>query len=193
MAATAVASGTPIRNAPDHASSTRPTSADRTLHDLDIQDHVSASLLVARLQAGARQHPLAEALVEYGKLQRTNHALRWFTDQGFRRRIGRQLNRGESLNALRRYLFFAQGAEIPHAGHEDQTSQAHCHTLATNAGILWTTTYLGHAIDDATEPVPDAVIAHLSPARHEHINPYGTYTFNLDSLRNPARRALRAR
>ena len=47
--------------------------------------------------------------------------------------------------------------------------------------------------NDATEPVPDAVIAHLSPARHEHINPYGTYTFNLDSLRNPARRALRAR
>lgn len=67
--------------------------------------YVSASLLVARLQAGAHQHPLAKALIEYGKLQHTNHALRWLTDQGFRRRIGRQLNRGESLNALRRYRF----------------------------------------------------------------------------------------
>ena len=63
-----------------------------------------------------RQHPLAEALVEYGKLQRTNHALRWFTDQGFRRRIGRQLNRGESLNALRRYLFFGACAGTWGAG-----------------------------------------------------------------------------
>lgn len=71
--------------------------------------------------------------------------------------------------------------------------QAHCHTLVTNACILWTTTYLGHAIDDAPEPVPNEVIAHLSPARREHINPYGTYTFNLDTIRQPIRRELRAR
>src|SRR5205823_3918406 len=45
--------------------------------------HVSASLLVARLQAGSRQHPLAKALVEHGKLLRTLHALRWFTDEAF--------------------------------------------------------------------------------------------------------------
>ena len=48
---------------------------------------------MARLQAAARQHPLAKALVEYGKLLRTLHALRWFTDEAFRRRIGRQLTR----------------------------------------------------------------------------------------------------
>ena len=53
--------------------------------------HVSAVLLIARLQAGTRQHPLAKSLIEYGKLQRTNHALRWFTDEAFRRRIGHQL------------------------------------------------------------------------------------------------------
>jgi TnpA family transposase len=155
--------------------------------------HVSASLLVARLQACARQHPLAKALIEYGKLQRTNHALRWFTDQAFRRRIGRQLNRGESLNALRRYLFFAQDAEITHANHHDQTTEAHCHTLAVNACILWTTTYLGHTVDDTPDPVPDDVIAHLSPARYHHIKPYGTYTFNDDALRHPNQRALRPR
>ncbi len=51
--------------------------------------YVSASLLVTRLQAGSRQHPLAKALLEYGKLMRTLHALRWFTDEAFRRRIGR--------------------------------------------------------------------------------------------------------
>ena len=153
--------------------------------------HVSASLLVARLQAGARQHPLAKALIEYGKLQRTNHALRWLTDQAFRRRIGRQLNRGESLNGLRRYLFFAQQAEIIHRHHEDQTMQAHCHTLATNACVLWTTQYLGHAIDDTDEVVPEEVIAHLSPARFDHINPYGTYTFNEEALRHRPHRPLR--
>jgi TnpA family transposase len=34
--------------------------------------------------------------LEYGKLLRILHALRWFTDEAFRRRIGRQLNRGET-------------------------------------------------------------------------------------------------
>jgi hypothetical protein len=40
--------------------------------------------------------PLAKALVEYGKLLQTLYALRWFTDEAFRRRISRQLNRGEA-------------------------------------------------------------------------------------------------
>ena len=155
--------------------------------------HTSASLLIARLQAGARQHPLAKALIEYGKLQRTNHALRWFTDEAFRRRIGRQLNRGESLNALRRYIFFAQQAEISHRHHDDQTTQALCHTLVVNACVLWTTIYLQKVIDDEPEAVPDDVIAHLSPAQHDHINPYGTYNFNLDTIRQPPQRPLKPR
>ena len=156
--------------------------------------HVSASLLITRLQAGSRQHPLAKALIEYGKIQRTNHALRWFTDEGFRRRIGRQLNRGESLNGLRRYLFFANRGEIIHQRQEDQTTQAHCHTLLTNACILWTTLYLGHAVTahrNEGHRIEDHHLAHISPARFEHINPYGTYTFNVeDILQQPEHRPL---
>ena len=147
--------------------------------------HVSAALLIARLQAGTRQHPLAKALIEYGKLQRTNHALRWFTDEAFRRRIGRQLNRGESLNGLRRFLFFANRGEISHQHREDQTTQAHCHTLLTNACILWTTIYLGHAItahQNQGHTVEDQHLAHISPARFQHINPYGTYNLNVEAV-----------
>ncbi|MGF1598933.1 MAG: Tn3 family transposase [Acidimicrobiales bacterium] len=81
----------------------------------------------------------------------------------------------------------------PHAGHEDQTTQALCHTLVVNACVLWTTTYLAHALADTDQPVPDEVIAHLSPARHQHINPYGTYTFNDEAHRRPAHRPLRPR
>ena len=147
--------------------------------------HVSASLLITRLQAGSRQHPLAKALIEYGKLQRTNHALRWFTDEAFRRRISRQLNRGESLNGLRRYLFFANRGEIIHQRQEDQTTQAHCHTLLTNASILWTTLYLGHAVTahrNEGHHIEEHHLAHISPARFKHINPYGTYTFNVQDI-----------
>ena len=98
--------------------------------------HVSASLLTGKLQAGARQHPLAKALLEHGKLLRTVHAVRWFAEEVFRRRIGRQLNRGESVNDLRRHLWVAQRGNVHHRHHDDQTMQAHCHTLLTNACIL---------------------------------------------------------
>ena len=75
-------------------------------------------------------------MLEYGKLLRTLHALRWFTDEAFRRRIGRQLNRGEALNDLRRFIFFANRGTARYSDHEDQTTQAHCHTLVVNTCIL---------------------------------------------------------
>ena len=158
------------------------------------QGHVSAALLVARLQAGSRQHPLAKALLEYGKLLRTLHALRWFTDEAFRRRIGRQLNRGEALNDLRRFIFFANRGAVRYPHHDDQTTQAHCHTLVVNACILSTTGYLQDAVDAQRadgHPVSDEVIAHLSPAHFEAINPYGTLTFDVAGVLKRSRRSLR--
>ena len=70
---------------------------------------------------------------------RTLHALSWFTDEAFRRRIGRQLNRGEALNDLRRFICFARRGAVRYTHHDDQTTQAHCHPLVVNACILSTT------------------------------------------------------
>jgi TnpA family transposase len=153
---------------------------------------VSAALLISRLQAGARQHPLSKALIEYGKLIRTLHSLRWFTDETFRRRIGRQLNKGEAMNELRQQIAFAHGQTIWHRHHEDQTMQAHCLTLVTNACILSTTRYLQDAIDNeraAGRTIHDDSLPHVSPARWQSINFYGTYDFDTDAV--PERHPLR--
>jgi TnpA family transposase len=163
--------------------------------------YVSASLLVARLQAGSRQHPLAKALLEYGKLLRTLHALRWFTDEAFRRRIGRQLNRGESLNDLRRFIAFANAGKEKYRHHEDQTTQAHCLTLVVNICVLSTTWYIQDAISaeetDGHE-VSDEAIGYLSPAHFEAINPYGTHHIDVAGVigrghRRPLRVPKRAK
>ena len=45
-------------------------------------------------------------------------------DEAFRRRIGRQLNLGESLNDLRRFIFFAHRGKVRYPRHDDQTTQA---------------------------------------------------------------------
>lgn len=123
-------------------------------------------------------------------LLRTVHTLRWYSDIEHRRRMQRQLNRGEALHDLRRFIAFAHAGEVRHRHHDDQTTQAHCHTLVVNACVLWTTTYLQHALDD--QPVlAHTVLAHTSPARYAHINPYGTYTIDIPAVLAQPHRPLR--
>ncbi len=64
--------------------------------------HATASLLVGKLSASGRQNTLATALKEYGAVRRTVYAARYLSDPDYRRKISRQLNKGESLHALRR-------------------------------------------------------------------------------------------
>jgi TnpA family transposase len=71
-------------------------------------------LLLARLQAGSRRNPLARALQEYGRLIKTNFVLASLEDQQLRSRIGRQLNKGDQLHALRRFLFYANEGHVRH-------------------------------------------------------------------------------
>ena len=61
--------------------------------------------------------------------------------------------------------------------------------------MLWTTTYLADARDAFRadgHDVDDEIAAHLTPAQHDHINFYGTYSFDLDAeLRREGHRPLR--
>jgi hypothetical protein len=75
-------------------------------------------------QATGRQNALAAALKEYGALRRTIYAAKYLSDPDYRRRIARQLNKGESLHALRRDLLYAHEGMIrrPPPRGPDRTS-----------------------------------------------------------------------
>jgi len=158
--------------------------------------HTTASLLIAKLHASSRQSTLAKALHEYGRLVRTIYICRYVADEELRRRVRRQLNKGESLHALRRDLFFAHQGHVRRRHLDDQIDQALCLTLVTNAAVLWTTTYLADALDAMRAegfPFTDEFAAHLTPAQHDHINFYGTYSFDIDAeLRRQGHRPLRS-
>jgi len=65
------------------------------------------------------QRPLALAR-EYRALVRlikTNFVLDWLADQELRARVGRQLNKGEQLHALRRAIFYANEGRAPKRSH----------------------------------------------------------------------------
>jgi len=158
--------------------------------------HTTASLLIAKLHASSRQNSLARALQEYGRLVRTIYLCRYVADEELRRRVRRQLNKGESLHALRRDLCFAHQGHVRRRHLDDQVDQALCLTLVTNTAVLWTTTYIGDALDALRAdgyPVTDEHAAHLTPAQHDHNNLYGTYSFDLETeLRREGHRPLRS-
>ncbi|MFI9848092.1 Tn3 family transposase [Nonomuraea sp. NPDC051941] len=127
---------------------------------------------------------LAAALKEWGMLRRTLHAAKYLSDPAYRRRIARQLNKGESLHALRRDLHYAQQGAVTKPALADQTDQAWCLTVLTNAVITWTTEYYSLAVRQlraAGRDVPDELLAHISPAHSENVNFFGVITVDVEA------------
>ena len=130
-----------------------------------------------------RQLP-PSAIKEYGALRRTVYTARYLADETYRRRIGRQLNKGENLHALKRSLAYANEGALRRRHHELQTEQMWCLTIAANAVVTWTSEYNGLAVTAlrrAGRDIDDAVAGpHLAdPSRERPL------------LRHPLRRRRR--
>jgi len=147
---------------------------------------VTASLFVQKLQAYPQQNALAVALQEYGRLVRTLHIMRWYAYPEERRRILRQLNKGEALHDLRAALMIANKGTLRHPRGEVLAHQASCLNLVTNAVIIWNTVYMAAVVEQLKQegyPVHDSDLAHVWPTRYAHVNVYGKYHFNIEEAR----------
>src|ERR1041385_7242853 len=109
--------------------------------------HVTASLLVQKLQAYPQKNALALALQEYGRLARTLHVLQWYANTDDRRRVLRQLNKGEALHDLRAYLMLVNKGQLRRKRGEELVHQANYLNLVTNAVILWNTVYIAAVVN----------------------------------------------
>lgn len=142
--------------------------------------YVTASLFISKLQAYPRQHSLTYVLQQYGRLIKTNFILRYLLSQPLRRKIHVQLNKGERLHALRVFLWFGGDGLIRRKQEEAQQEVVGALNLVTNLVVLWNTVYLQQVIEtlrvEGVE-VRDEDLVHLSPARFEHLNRLGKYTF----------------
>jgi len=153
---------------------------------------ITASLLMGKLQSFSEPNRLLQAFQEYGRLIKTIFILRYLNNEDYRRQINRQLNRGESIHSLRRFLMFARQGELWKHRAEELENQSSCLTLVTNSIILWNMIYMTAVLDYLKRegyPVSEEDIAHLSPARFDHINTYGKYRFNV--AENQDRQGLR--
>jgi TnpA family transposase len=144
---------------------------------------VTASTLISKLHAFPRQHQLTHLLQEYGRLVKTIF-IHYLEDEAYRRRILSQLNKSESVHRLRRFLFFDNQGQLRKRQQDDLVNQAGCLNLLSNAIIVWNTVYLQAALTELARqgyPVEPGEVAHLSPLRFEHINPYGKFQFDFST------------
>jgi TnpA family transposase len=159
------------------------------------QGWVTASLIIQKLQAFPRKHPLTRALQEYGRLIKTIHILRWYADETNRRRLNRQINKGEALHSLRSHLCYANQGEIREQQDEQLHNQVGCLNLVTNAVIVWNSVYIEKVVEQLMQEGQfpgDEELKHIWPTRHAHINVYGRYHFNPEQVgKKQQLRALR--
>src|SRR5439155_22283745 len=97
---------------------------------------VTASLFVQKLQAFPQQGVLTRSLQEYGRLLHTLYILRWYDDEAGRRRINRQLNKGEALHSLRSAISIANKGRLRRKQAGGFTSQAGRSNLVTNCALM---------------------------------------------------------
>lgn len=97
----------------------------------------TASQIFKRLSSYSYQHPLYQALKEYGRLIKTQFLLHYLDDVELRQAIERQLNVVELTHRFSKAIFFGDNQEFRAETKEEQEVIAGCKQLIQNAIVLW--------------------------------------------------------
>ena len=157
---------------------------------------VPATGIMRTLQVREKATPLALAVAEIGRIDKTIHTLNFIDDESRRRRTLVQLNLGEGRHGLARDIFHGKRGELYQRYREGQEDQLNALGLVVNVVVLWNTIYMDAVLTQLRKegyPVLDDDVARLSPFGHEHINMLGRYSFAIhDSVARGELRPLRS-
>ncbi|MBY0519120.1 MAG: Tn3 family transposase [Sphingomonas sp.] len=139
---------------------------------------VPPSQILRKLASYPRQHELAVAMREVGRVERSLFMIDWILDAGMQRQTQIGLNKGEAHHALKRAISFHRRGEIRDRSGEGQHYRIAGMNLLAACIIFWNATKLGEVVAQRTasgNPVPPELLAHVSPLGWEHINLTGEY------------------
>ena len=136
------------------------------------------SQLLRKFAAYPRQHELAVALREIGRVERTLFIIDWLLDADMQRRAQIGLNKGEAHHALKNALRIGRQGEIRDRTTEGQHFRMAGLNLLAATIIYWNTKYLGKAVAGRRRSELDCspdLLAHISPLGWAHILLTGEY------------------
>ena len=143
-----------------------------------LSGRMQPSQLLKKLAARPRQHDLAVALREIGRIERTLFIIEWLLDSDMQRRAQIGLNKGEAHHALKSALRIGRQGEIRDRTTEGQHFRIAGLNLLTAIIIYWNTKQLGIAVAQRKKAgleTPEYLLAHISPLGWAHIILTGEY------------------
>ena len=102
--------------------------------------------MLCKFASYPRQHELAAALREIGRVERTLFIIDWVLDPEMRQRAHIGLNKGESHHALKNALRIGRQGEIRNLSSEGQHYRMAGLNLLAAIVIYWNTVRLGEAV-----------------------------------------------
>ena len=136
------------------------------------------SQLLRKFASYPRQHDLAVALREIGRIERTLFIIDWLLDADMQRRAQIGLNKGEAHHALKNALRIGRQGEIRDRTAEGQHYRMAGLNLLASIVIFWNTDQLGKAVQRRQKAGLDCapeLLAHISPLGWAHILLTGEY------------------
>jgi TnpA family transposase len=143
-----------------------------------LSGRMQPSHLLKKLAARPRQHDLALALREIGRVERTLFIIEWLLNTEMQRRAQIGLNKGEAHHALKGALRIGRQGEIRDRTTEGQHFRIAGLNLLTAIIIYWNTKQLGIAVAQRRKAGLDCsqdLLAHISPLGWAHILLTGEY------------------
>jgi TnpA family transposase len=145
--------------------------------------HASAATALARFGSAARGDPIYDAGVQLGKPLRTAFLADYFVNVGFRRELRRVLNRGESVNALKRAIYTGRVAPTQARRADEMQAVADALSLLANIVMAWNTAQMQAVLyrwANRRQIVPPELTGRIAPTRLEGINLRGVFRFPVE-------------
>jgi TnpA family transposase len=139
-----------------------------------------AHVVLKRLINATPADHISKALTQLGRIIKSIFILKYLGDEKMRRKIQKQLNRGEQRHGLAKWLFFANHGQFRTGDYEEIMNKVSCLSILSNAALIWNTIEIGKIIEQLRlggEEIKDENIAGISALIFRHIIPSGTYHF----------------
>ena len=165
---------------------TKTVSLELIKQQFDQMVRVAASLkqklspaheVIRCLSKGSPSDQLSKAFTQLGRFLKTEYILQYITDSNLRNKVQRQLNKGEHLHQLARYIFSNHG-KFQVGDYEEIMNKASCLSLVSNAIFYWNTIKITEIITtlrENGEVIHDLTLSHIPLLAHKHIIIMGTY------------------
>ncbi len=148
----------------------------------------TASQLFKRLNSYSNQHPLYQALKEFGKIIKTLFILQYVDDLELRQSIEKQLSKIEQSQKFAKAIAFGNNQEFSEGDKQMQDIIANCRRLLENMVICWNYLYLTQKLTELNNQNEKQELLETfknsSVITWQHINFHGEYDFSEDKTRD---------